>query len=173
MFVPHLIHKLCVCESVCVCVCVSVCVSVCLCLCLYTLFVHTRMIVPTCHLHVLTFTYAHFLLHVSHSGLHKAMSKREIEELEKAMAFVRKYGFESELAQEMHSAGKLLTRLRRLERIRHEILELKQSTVAEIRSYTSPPPIVHTVMTAVFLLLGHAEKETKVPIVAGSNKTRV
>ena len=102
------------------------------------------------------------LLHVFHPGLHKAMSKREIEEIERAMAFVRKHGFEVELAREMASAGKVLGRLRRLERIRHEILELKQSTVAEIRSYTNPPPIVHTVMTAVFLLLGHAEKETKV-----------
>lgn len=129
--------------------------------------------IVTLHFDVFTFMCAHFVLHVSHSGLHKAMSKREIQELEKAMAFVRKHGFESELAQEMHSAGKLLHRLRRLERIRHEILELKQSTVAEIRSYTSPPPIVHTVMTAVFLLLGHAEKETKVPVVAGSNKRKV
>ena len=51
--------------------------------------------------------------------------------------------------------------LRRLERIRAEILELKQSTVAEIRSYQKPPPIVHTVMTGTFLLLGNSEKETK------------
>ena len=58
----------------------------------------------------------------------------------------------------------MLLQLRRLERIRAEILELKQSTVAEIRSYQKPPPIVHTVMTATFLLLGHPEKETKVCI---------
>lgn len=45
---------------------------------------------------------------------------------------------------------------------RSEILELKQSTVAEIRSYQNPPPVVHTVMTATFLILGHKEKETKV-----------
>nr|KAG5713950.1 hypothetical protein BaRGS_020278 [Batillaria attramentaria] len=94
-------------------------------------------------------------------GLHKAMSKREIQELERAMTFVRTHGFEIELAHEMTKAHHLLGRLRRLERIRHEILELKQSTVAEIRSYTNPPPIVHTVMTAVFLLLGHQEKETR------------
>ena len=54
--------------------------------------------------------------------------------------------------------------LRRLERIRAEILELKQSTVAEIRSYQKPPAIVHTVMTGTFLLLGNSEKETKVSI---------
>ena len=54
--------------------------------------------------------------------------------------------------------------LRRLERIRAEILELKQSTVAEIRSYQKPPPTVHTVMTGIFLLLGNSEKETKAGI---------
>ena len=56
----------------------------------------------------------------------------------------------------------VLLQLRRLERIRAEILELKQSTVAEIRSYQKPPQIVHTVMTATFLILGHKESETKV-----------
>ncbi|GFO37104.1 trichohyalin-like [Plakobranchus ocellatus] len=94
-------------------------------------------------------------------GLTKAMSKREITDLERAMTFVRQNGFETSLAKEMRAASNLLSRLRRLERIRHEILELKQATVAEIRSYQSPPPIVHTVMTVTFLLLGHKEKETK------------
>ncbi|ESP05146.1 hypothetical protein LOTGIDRAFT_227829 [Lottia gigantea] len=94
-------------------------------------------------------------------NLHKAMSKRELEELEKAMTFVKHHGFENQLASEMSEANKVLVRLKRLERIRHEILELKQSTVAEIRSYQNPPAIVHTVMTATFLALGHKEKETK------------
>ena len=92
------------------------------------------------------------------------MSKREIEDLEKAMAYVRKHGFEVELSREMIEANKVLGHLRRLERIRHEILELKQSTVAEIRSYQTPPVLVHTVMTGTFLLLGHKESETKVEI---------
>ncbi|KAJ8305516.1 hypothetical protein KUTeg_016061 [Tegillarca granosa] len=74
---------------------------------------------------------------------------------------VKKHGLEVQLAKELGEANHLLTRLRRLERIRHEILELKQSTVAEIRSYQSPPIIVHTVMTSTFLVLGHKEKETK------------
>ena len=52
--------------------------------------------------------------------------------------------------------------LRRLERIRAEILELKQSTVAEIRSYQKPPLVVHQVMTGTFVLLGHKAKEMKV-----------
>lgn len=94
-------------------------------------------------------------------GLSRAMTKREISDLERAMTFVRKNGFETALSKEMLAAQRMLNRLRRLERIRHEILELKQATVAEIRSYQSPPVIVHTVMTATFLLLGHKERETK------------
>ena len=46
-------------------------------------------------------------------GLHKAMTKREIEELERAMTFVRKNGFEPDLAKEMMKAGKLLGKLKR------------------------------------------------------------
>ena len=96
--------------------------------------------------------------------LKKAMTRREIEEIEHAIETVKKYGFEVQLAKEVSEANQLLVRLRRLERIRHEILELKQSTVAEIRSYQSPPLAVHTVMTVTFLLLGHKEKETKVQV---------
>ncbi|OWF56342.1 Reticulocyte binding protein 2-like b [Mizuhopecten yessoensis] len=97
----------------------------------------------------------------SRDGLKRAMTKREIEELERAIQTVKKHGFEVQLAKELAEANELLVRLRRLERIRHEILELKQSTVAEIRSYQTPPLLVHTIMTATFLILGHKEKETK------------
>eukprot|EP00105_Crassostrea_gigas_P018851 XP_011437088.1 PREDICTED: PERQ amino acid-rich with GYF domain-containing protein 2 isoform X1 [Crassostrea gigas] len=94
--------------------------------------------------------------------LKRAMTKRELEELEKAINAIKKHGLEVPLAKELGEASKLLTRLKRLERIRHEILELKQATVAEIRSYQNPPAVVHKVMTATFLLLGHQEKETKI-----------
>ena len=90
------------------------------------------------------------------------MSRREIEELEKAINIIKKNGLEVQLARELRDANEILARLRKIQRIRSEILELKQSTVAEIRSYQKPPPVVHTVMTATFLILGHQEKETKV-----------
>lgn len=105
--------------------------------------------------------YSNFYIYVD-VDLKRAMTKRELEELEKAINAVKKHGLEVPLAKELGEATKLLTRLKRLERIRHEILELKQATVAEIRSYQNPPPVVHKVMTATFLLLGHQEKETKV-----------
>ncbi|XP_053393943.1 trichohyalin-like isoform X1 [Mercenaria mercenaria] len=97
----------------------------------------------------------------SRDNLRKAMSRREIEELEKAINVIKKNGLEVQLARELRDANEILARLRKIQRIRSEILELKQSTVAEIRSYQKPPPVVHTVMTATFLILGHQEKETK------------
>lgn len=90
------------------------------------------------------------------------MTRRQLAELEKAINFIKKHGFDYLLTQELIEAHKILLQLRRLERIRAEILELKQSTVAEIRSYQKPPTVVHTVMTGTFLVLGHKEKETKV-----------
>lgn len=90
------------------------------------------------------------------------MKRRNLKEIEDSMEKVKRKGFELDLAPEMLEAQKMVLQLRRLERIRAEILELKQSTVAEIRSYSSPPLAVHTVMIATFLLHGHTEKETKV-----------
>ena len=97
-------------------------------------------------------------------GLLSAMDRRHLKDLEKAVANAKRSGFELVLSNELIEAHKLIIQLRRLERIRAEILELKQSTVAEIRSYQKPPPIVHQVMTATFLLLKHHENETAVSI---------
>ena len=90
------------------------------------------------------------------------MDERELKKLEAAVNYVKRNGFEAQMASDLIEANKLLLRLRRLERIRAEILELKQSTVAEIRSYQKPPPVVVHVMTAVFIILAHKEKELKV-----------
>ena len=44
-------------------------------------------------------------------------------------------------------------------------MALDQPTVAEIKSYSKPPVLVHQVMTGVFVMLGHKEKEMKVMLV--------
>ena len=95
-------------------------------------------------------------------ALKGAITQRQLVLLENAMAFVRKHGFEKQLMAEMMEAETILLQLKRLERIRSEILELKQSTVAEIRSYQNPPVVVHTVMSGTFILLGHKHREMKV-----------
>ena len=42
-----------------------------------------------------------------------------------------------------------------------DILDLKGSTISEIRSYQSPPPPVHQIMIATLMLIGHREKELR------------
>jgi len=41
------------------------------------------------------------------------------------------------------------------------VLELSQTVIAELKSYSQPPALVHHVMIATFLLLGTSERETK------------
>ena len=86
---------------------------------------------------------------------------RNLEHLDKAIKNVKKAGLEQTYKVELTEAERLANRLRRLERIRQEILELKQSTISEIRSYQNPPPAVHQVMIATYLLLGYKEKPLK------------
>ncbi|XP_033644900.1 reticulocyte-binding protein 2 homolog a-like [Asterias rubens] len=94
-------------------------------------------------------------------NLIKAMELRNLEELEKAINFVKKNSMEAHMPQEMIRANKLLLNLKRLKRLKDEILNLKQSTVAEIRSYNKPPRAVHMVMIGTYLLLGNKENTLK------------
>nr|XP_026694817.1 uncharacterized protein LOC100182150 isoform X2 [Ciona intestinalis] len=95
-------------------------------------------------------------------ALNKAMANRIIAEIEETIDRIKKNRFDrKELSNEVAAANELLLRLRHIEKLRIEVLELKQSTIAELRSYKSPIPIVHNVMVATYLLLGVQEKETK------------
>ena len=94
-------------------------------------------------------------------NLKEACQGRNLERLEKAIKDVKKAGLDQYYNVELSEAERLANRLRRLERIRQEILELKQSTISEIRSYQNPPPAVHQVMIATYLLLGYNEKPLK------------
>ena len=99
---------------------------------------------------------------VAGEKLKDAMSRRHLNDVEDAVNNIKRKKIEKEYAVELIEADKLLNKLRRLERLRREILELNQSTISEIRSYQRPPPAVHDVMIAVYLLLGYKEKELKV-----------
>ena len=56
----------------------------------------------------------------------------------------------------------LMELLHRLEKLNRVVLDLDQSTMAEIRGYPTPPDEVHRVMIAALLLLGEDESKTKV-----------
>lgn len=96
------------------------------------------------------------------NNLKEACKGRNLERVEKAIKDVKKAGLEQYYSVELSEGERLASRLRRLERIRQEILELKQSTISEIRSYQNPPPAVHQVMIATYLLLGYKEKPLKI-----------
>jgi len=95
--------------------------------------------------------------------LGQAVDKRLLAELERLMEVVKTEKISSgEIGEELLTrASTLLTQLRKLERAQKEILDLKQSTIAEIRGYQNPPPPVHQIMMATLLLIGHREKELK------------
>lgn len=61
------------------------------------------------------------------------------------MAHIHKNGWQKDWAIELKEGEKLAQRLRRLEKLKAEIMELKQSVISEIRSYQNPSPFVHKV----------------------------
>ena len=56
----------------------------------------------------------------------------------------------------------LLKKFEDMLRMRKKIEDLKQSTIAEIKSYSDPPASVGEVMTATFILLGEDYKKLQV-----------
>ncbi|XP_060601784.1 uncharacterized protein LOC132755022 isoform X2 [Ruditapes philippinarum] len=86
---------------------------------------------------------------------------KDSKKIKAALKKVKAAGVEDKLEREVTIARSLLQRLKKLQRLLHAILDLDQSTIAEIRGYSSPPKIVHTVMISTLLLLGHWEDETK------------
>ena len=47
-------------------------------------------------------------------------------------------------------------------RLKHDILKMNAATMAEVRNYPQPPPVVHEVMIATTLLLGDEEELSRV-----------
>ena len=78
-------------------------------------------------------------------ALRGAIRRRHLGDLEKSMAHIRKNGWEKDWGIELKEGEKLANRLKRLEKLKAEIMELKQSVISEIRSYQNPPPAVHKV----------------------------
>ena len=58
--------------------------------------------------------------------------------------------------------AELLRKLEDLVRMRQEIEKMKQSTIAEIKSFSDPPKEVFKVMKAVYILLGENSDSLKV-----------
>lgn len=90
--------------------------------------------------------------------------EKHIKMLEGAIAFIKRNGFEYMFVKELKEAELILQRLRKRFKIYGELLALDQPTVAEIKSYSNPPELVHKVMMGVFIMLGHKESDMKVSL---------
>ena len=75
---------------------------------------------------------------------------------------LRHFSYVMDVKEEYDIAKDLLYHLRELTRLREAISEMNRSLISEIHRYPTPPPIVHQVMTAVFILLGESPNKMKV-----------
>ncbi|XP_019621801.1 PREDICTED: LOW QUALITY PROTEIN: uncharacterized protein LOC109468031 [Branchiostoma belcheri] len=96
------------------------------------------------------------MLHVR-QVLRDAIAARRRDPLERALSMATP--FKDDLTDLLEQAELVIASLARLESLRHQILEMNQTTVSEIRSYAHPPPAVERVMSATFLLLGNQESD--------------
>ena len=95
-------------------------------------------------------------------NLDDAMARRNLEDIQSSVDEIKKKGYEKDHSVRLLEADKLAQKLKRLEKLKKEILALDQRTISEIRSYKKPLPAVHDVMIAVYVVLGYKEKELKV-----------
>ncbi len=94
--------------------------------------------------------------------LNAAMSSRRLGQLEAVLKEAEQAGLQAKLKLQLDMAQRIVEQLRRLEKLRHQIMKLDQRTIAEIKSYATPPAAVHGVMKGTFLLLGNDERSLKV-----------
>ncbi|XP_066272930.1 M protein, serotype 2.1-like isoform X1 [Branchiostoma lanceolatum] len=95
------------------------------------------------------------------AALDKAISNRQLSKIGTVLAEIKKRGLQDVMSNEVARANKMLILIKQMDKLRQEVLNIKQSTIAEIRSYKNASEPVHKVMTATFLLLGENEKDIK------------
>lgn len=93
--------------------------------------------------------------------IREAIARKDLDLLERTMHSISNTSLKASLGDLTSEAEAMRSRLRRLKRLRHEVLALDQKTISEMRSYPKPPAAVHGVMAATFLLLGNKEIELK------------
>ena len=98
------------------------------------------------------------------SALKRGINDRDLALLEKSVKEAEDKKLEPRLGLQLAMAKQILEKLQRLEKLKKEILNLDQKTIAEIKSYSQPPKQVHQVMSAAFVLLGDKLEAVKVRI---------
>ncbi len=91
------------------------------------------------------------------TDLRDAIRRRHVGVLDRTIADVQSSPYAYQLNTQLEAAVKLRDHLKELNTYNHDILEMEQTTISELRSYQRPPTCVHDVMAATYMLLGHDE----------------
>ncbi|XP_069137906.1 uncharacterized protein [Argopecten irradians] len=86
-----------------------------------------------------------------------AILRRHPGVLDRAIENVEESPYQSNLQHYLDRARELRQHLTELDNYRHDILEMDQATISEIRSYHHPPDGVHETMMSTYLILGYDE----------------
>ena len=112
-------------------------------------------------------------------GLQRAVGMRSGKMMQNALAR-KDYAFENklknhnlakdtELSNIINKANDLLLLFEQVERMKSVVMQLKQPTISEVRSYSHPPPAIRNVMEATFILLGEDKTAMKVITIRCTN----
>ncbi|WAQ98341.1 HIL-like protein [Mya arenaria] len=93
--------------------------------------------------------------------LQEAIKRKDLDLLERALHSASSSSLRRHIGELGTQAEAMRSRLRRFKRLQHEVLAMDQKTISEMRSYPKPPPAVHAVMAATFLMLGIKEADLK------------
>ena len=94
--------------------------------------------------------------------LAEAINSRDLKRLTAIAKLVKEKNYESHMINDVKTATFLIERLHHIHGLWHDVLQMDQTTIAELKGYVAPPEAVHRIMMAAFLLLGNFTNETKV-----------
>ena len=103
--------------------------------------------------------HCHSLLY---TGLRDAILRRHPGILDKAIQDAESSQYQQELQSHIDRARALKDHQDELDNYRHDILEMDQACISEIRSYHHPPDGVHETMMSTYLILGYKEEQLEV-----------
>ncbi|XP_041357267.1 uncharacterized protein LOC121374291 [Gigantopelta aegis] len=94
-------------------------------------------------------------------AMQDASQKRDLNALESAIKKAKAVNKNRELDLQIAMTSKLRDHLARIEKLRHAVLSMEQTTISELKSYSKPPEGVAQVMAATLILLGSKPSEVK------------
>ncbi|XP_041378610.1 uncharacterized protein LOC121390767 isoform X2 [Gigantopelta aegis] len=90
-----------------------------------------------------------------------AKNARDLKRLTAIVNLIKEKNYDSFMEDDVKTVERLIERLRHIHRLSHDIIQMDQSIIAELKGYAAPPEVVHRVLMAAFLLLGNFTDETK------------